>query len=426
MKKIALLVFICILCAGCLNVQAVVLTKDNVSTTAKSYASMPYGKYLRYYLIDEEKIFITFKQLSEEDDKNFEKTLSKEEKQDYKYVKKVQKIIDKGDWNEVFYKYADFFPAYIQYYNLCIARSNWHEALRVLDKIKNTDMYNQIFSADVVNFAKGELYLKAKQYQNALDYFKTFEGTGKDSVYAYIATCYFYLGEYDSAISYMKKIKNMTYDNKELMYSIYIESQNYTQAHKWALELIKARYSYANFMKAQATAPNDAKKLQYLYQARSSTLNENEITSVNKMIAELEQQKLEKQISTLKQFIKVPSWSDIESQLPENISINELTNKQDEFYRTANEYLIKYSGQNLTNAFNSLNQDFVNYVQTKKIEYAQEQQLIQQQQYEAQQQQLMYIRQMQAQQQQLEHYRRMQRIYYLSRPYDDFTMSPWF
>jgi len=62
----------------------------------------------------------------------------------------------------------------------------------------------------------------------------------------------------------------------------------------------------------------------------------------------------------------------------------------------------------------------------KKIEYAQEQQLIQQQQYEAQQQQLMYIRQMQAQQQQLEHYRRMQRIYYLSRPYDDFTMSPWF
>ena len=420
MKKIALLVFICILLsAGCINAQAIILTKDNVSTVSKNYSAMPYGKYLRYYLIDEEKIFINFKQLSDEDDKNFEKTLSKEEKQDYKYVKKVQKIIDKGDWNEVFYKYADFFPAYIQYYNLCLSRSNWHEALRVLDKIKSTDMYNQIFSADVVNFAKGELYLKAKQYQNALDYFKTFEGTEKDSVYAYIATCYFYLGDYNSAITYMNKIKNMTYDNKELMYSIYIESQNYKEAYKWAQELIKARYSYANFMKAQATAPNDTLKLQHLYQARSSTLNENEITSVNKIIAELEQQKLEKQISTLKQFIKVTSWSDIESQLPQNVSVNELTNKQDEFYRTANEYLIKYSGQNLTNAFNSLNQDFVNYIQTKKIEYAQEQQMLQQQ-------QLMYIRQMQAQQQQLEHYRRMQRIYYLSRPYDDFTMSPWF
>lgn len=408
-----------------MDVQSIVLTKDNISTPAKCYSSMPYGKYLRYYLIDEEKIFITFKQLSEEDDKNFEKTLSKEEKQDYKYVKKVQKIIDKGDWNEIFYKYSDFFPAYVQYYNLCISRSNWHEALRVLDKIKNVDRYNQIFSADVVNFAKGELYLKAKQYQNALDYFKTFEGLGKDSVYAYIAMCYFNMGNYDSAIIYMKKIKNLTYDNMELMYSIYVESQNYKQAYNWALELLKHKYNYSNFMKAQATAPNDALKLQYLYQARSSTLNDNEIVTVNNMIAALEQKKLEKQISTLKQFIKVPNWSDFASQLPQNISITELSNKQDELYRTANEYLVKYNGQQLTNAFNSLNQDFVNYVQTKQNQYYQEQQIIQQQEMQEAQERAMYIQQLQAQQQQIERYRRMQRIYYLSRPYDDFMMPPW-
>ena len=420
MKKFISLVLICFLSAGCMNAQAIILTPENVTKT-KSYANMPYGNYLRYYILDEEKIFITFKQLSEEDDKNFEKTLTKEQKQDYKYTKKVQKLIDKGQWNEVFYKHSDFFPAYIQYYNLCVTRHNWHEALRILDKIKKVDAYNQIFSADVLDFAQGELYLQAKQYQNALDYFKTFEGTGKDSVYAYIAMCYFHLGNYNSAISYMKRIKNMTYDNKELMYSIYIENQNYKEAYKWAQELVNSRYSYANLMKAQATAPNDTKKLEYLYQARNSTLNENEITSVNKMIVDIEQKKLEDKISSLKQFVKVPCWTDFQNDLPQNLSITELSLKQDEFYKTANDYLSRYSGQDLKNAFNSLNQDYVNYVQNKKNEYYQEQQALQ----EAQQQ-MMYIQQVQAQQRQLDHYRRMQRIYYLSRPYDDFSMPPWF
>ena len=424
MKRIVSLVLICMLSAGCLSTSAVVFTKDNVSVQ-KNYKNMPYGNYLRYYNIDDSRIFITFKQLSEEEDKNFEKTLTKEEKQDYKYVKKVQKLIDKGNWNEIFYKHSDFFPAYIQYYNLCITRKNWHEALRILSKIKSVDPYNRVFDSDIMDFAQGELYLQAKQYQNALEYFKTFEGTGKDSVYAYIAMCYFNLGDYNSAITYMKKIKNLSYDNKELMYSIYIENQNYKEAHKWALELLNSRYSYENFMKAQATSQNEEEKLQYLYQARNSSINESEITVVNKMIVDIEQKKLEKRISSLNQFVKVPCWTDFKNDLPQNISVTELSNKQDEFYKTANDYLARYTGQNLTNAFNSLNQDYVNYVQNKKNEYYQEQQLLQQQAMQEAQQQMMYIQQVQAQQHQLEHYRRMQRIYYLTRPYDDFSMPPW-
>ena len=425
MKRFPLLALIGIVLLFGIPSQGIILTPENVNTQTK-HINMPYKQYLRFYIIDEERINITFKQLSEEDERNFEKTLTKEEKQNYKYTKKVQKLIDKGDWNEVFYKYDDFFPAYIQYYNLCLKRNNYHEALRILNKIKNVDSYNQIFSADVINITMGKLYMSAKQYQTALDYLKTFEASGKDSIYAAIAECYFYMNDNNSALTYMKKIKNPTYDNKELLYSIYIGMQNYTEAHKVAIELAKLKYNYANFMKAQSTAPNEVKKLQYCYQARSATMNENEINEVNKIIVELEQKKLEKQISTLKQFIKVPSWNDIKSQLPENVSTNEICSKQDEFYRTANEYLIKYNGQNLTNAFNSLNQDFVNYIQMKKIEYAQEQQILQQQQLEEAQARAMYIQQMQMQQQQLEHYRRMQRIYYLSRPYDDFSMPPWF
>lgn len=425
MKRFALLVFICVLSFGAIEAPAIILTPENVNMHT-DHTNMPYKQYLKFYIIDEERINIIFKQMSEDDERKFERSLTKEEKQDYKYTQKVQKLIDKGDWNEVFYKYEDFFPAYIQYYNLCLKRKNYHEAIRILNKIKNVDKNHQIFSSDVINITLGRLYLDSKQYQTALDYFKSFEYTDKDAIYAAIAECYFYMNDNNSALTYIKKIKNPTYDNQELLYSIYIGMQNYTQAHKIAIELAKLKYNYTNFMKAQSTAPNDAKKLQYCYQARSATMNENEINEVNKIIVELEQKKLEKQISALKQFIKVPSWSDIKSQLPENVSTNEICSKQDEFYRTANEYLIKYSGQNLTNAFNSLNQDYVNYIQTKKIEYAQEQQALRQQQLEEEQARAMYIQQLQLQQQQLEHYRRMQRIYYLTRPYDDFSMPPWF
>ena len=425
MKKFVSLVFICFLIAGFQSSPAIVFTPENVNTQVQR-TNMPFKQYLKYYVIDEERVNIVFKKLSEDDEKNFEKTLTKEEKQDYKYVKKVQKLIDKGDWNEVFYKYGDFFPAYVQYYNLCLTRNNYHEAIRVLNKIKSVDPYHQIFSADVVNMTLGRLYMGAKQYQTALDYYKTFESSGKDSIYSAIAECYFYLNDNNSALNYLNNVKNLTYDNQELKYSIFIAIEDYVKAHKVALELVRLKYNYANFMKAQSTAPNDAKKLQYAYQARSATLNENEIREVNKIIVELEQKKLEKQISTLKQFIKVPNWNDVLSQLPETVSTNEICSKQDEFYRTANEYLIKYSGQNLTNAFNSLNQDYVNYVQAKKNEYFQEQQMLQQQALEEAQARMLYIQQLQQEQAQLEHYRRMQRIYYLSRPYDDFSMPPWF
>ena len=52
--------------------------------------------------------------------------------------------------------------------------------------------------------------------------------------------------------------------------------------------------------------------------------------------------------------VKIPKWIDYVKQMPQGIPVKEITEKQDEFFKTANQYLKKYQGQQLTNAFNSL------------------------------------------------------------------------
>ena len=96
--------------------------------------------------------------------------------------------------------------------------------------------------------------------------------------------------------------------------------------------------------------------------------------------------------------------------MPQGIPVKEITEKQDEFFKTANQYLKKYQGQQLTNAFNSLSQDFNTYVQNKKTEHYQAQQL------EAQKALLLEQQRSNALQQQ-RNYIEAQRMYYLTRPY---------
>ena len=163
-------------------------------------------------------------------------------------------------------------------------------------------------------------------------------------------------------------------------------------------------------MRIQKTSQNDTDKLKYAYQARNTTMNEADIDMVNKIIADLEQKKLDKQLSTLKMFVKAPNWEYFRNQLPENITAAELCQKQDEFFRTANQYLIRYDGQQLTNAFYSLNQDYMNYVLAKKEQYYKEKQAEAEQAMLEMQAQQQYINEQLIQQQRMQNYIRMQRI----------------
>lgn len=415
MKKFSVLLFVSLLTVLTTvqsPSQAIIITADNAqSTRVKTVSpSMPYANYLKFYTIEDGRVQIHFNQMNEETEKNYLRNLTKEEKQNYKYTKKIQQLIDRGAWGEVLYKYPDFYPALVQYYNNCIEKNLYEEALRTMDKIRMADRNYQIFSKDAINNELGSLYMRNKQYQKALDVFKLYETPGNEKIYSSIAQCYYGLGDYQNALNYLAKIRNKTYENNELLYKIYIEKNDIANAHKIAIALNNQRYNFDNLMRIQKTSQNDTDRLKYAYQARNTTMNEADISMVNKIIADLEQKKLDKQLSKLKVFVKAPKWEYFRNQLPDNITSAELCQKQDEFFRTANQYLVRYDGQQLTNAFYSLNQDYTNYVLNKKEQYYKEKQAEAEQAMLEMQAQQQYINEQLLQQQRMQNYIRMQRI----------------
>ncbi len=415
MKKFSVLLFVSVL-AVLATVQspshAIIITADSVQNTRMKTvnASMPYANYLKFYTIEDGKVQIHFNRMNEENEKNFVRNLSKEEKQDYKYTKKIQQLMDRGAWGEVLYKYPDFYPALVQYYNNCIEKNLYEEALRTMDKIRMADRNYQIFSKNTINNELGSLYMKNKEYQKALDVFRLYETTGNTKIYSSIAQCYYGLGDYQNALNYLAKIRNKTYEDNELLYTIYSEKNDIVNAHKTAIALNNQKYNFENLMRIQKTSQNDTDRLKYAYQARNTTMNDADIAMVNKIIADLEQKKLDKQLSKLKIFVKAPNWEYFRNQLPDNITSAELCQKQDEFFRTANQYLVRYDGQQLTNAFYSLNQDYMNYVLAKKELYYKEKQAEAEQAMLEMQAQQQYINEQLLQQQRMQNYIRMQRI----------------
>ena len=413
MKKFSVLLLISIL--GIFTAvqnpsDAIVITANNAQNTKTYTKSMPYYNYLKFYTIENGRVQIHFNKMNDEVEKNFVRNLTKEEKQDYKYTKKIQQLIDKGAWGEVLYKYPNFYPALVQYYNNCIEKELYEEALRTMDKIRMADRNYQIFSKNTINDDLGRLYMKNNQYQKALDVYKLYENTGDEKIYSSMAKCYYGIGDYQNAINYIGRIRNRRYEDNELLYTIYSEKNDMPNAHRIAIALNNQKYNFENLMRIQKTSQNDTDRLKYAYQARNTTMNEGDIAIVNEIIANLEQKKIDKQLSKLKIFIKAPKWEYFRNQHPENITAAELCQKQDEFFRTANQYLIKYDGQQLTNAFYSLNQDYMNYVLAKKEQYYREKQQEAEQIMLEMQAQQQYINEQLIQQQRMQNYVRMQRI----------------
>lgn len=423
MKKIILSLAVLISCVSyAYGAQGYVFTPENtkqvsVYTQSLQLKNIPYASYLKYYNLNPEKIDADFIKLSGTEESNFLKTLTKDEKEDYKYVKKIQKLIDKGEWNKVFEKYPNFLPAYLQYYDMNYQKGNYPEAIRILTKIRKLDMQGQIVNKDLVNYSFGILYFASGQYTHALNYFIMYENSGDNFAISYIAHCYFALGNFSKTIEYCKKITPLEYQDKELLYLAYFNLQNNAEASKLAQELLKENYNYENLMRVQQTISNDETRLQYAYKARTVAQDDKQITKANEIIGKIEQAKLEKSASKVTGFVKIPRWEEFKKQLPVNVSAAEVTQKQDEFFKTANLYLTKYSGQQLTNAFNSLNQDYTNYVQDKKNQYYQEEQLKAQQALIIEQQRNNMLQQEMIREQQIRNYLERQHFYYMSRPY---------
>ena len=144
---------------------------ENVQIT-KNVSNDP---YFRFYNVDSQNISVSYNNLSRDEEKALLKNLSSYEKDNYKYVKKVQKLISQNRWNEVFYKYPNFYPAYIQYYDYYHSKNDYQKALPILVKISNLNKYNNVLDNSSIDYNLGVLYLYNSQYSQALNYLKKFE-----------------------------------------------------------------------------------------------------------------------------------------------------------------------------------------------------------------------------------------------------------
>ena len=242
-------------------------------------------------------------------------------------------------WNKVFEKYPNYFPAYLQYFDDCYTRGHYAEALRILYKIKTMDKKGQIFDTRFVNYTLGTLHFSINQFSQALNYFKMYESSGDDLIISSIANCYYGMKNYTTAIKYAKLLKELQYQDKELLYASHFALKEYSEANKYALELLNENYCFDNLMKVQATSSYDNTKLSYAYKARDIAQDDVQIKIANDVIANLEQKKLDIASAKLNQFVKIPKWVEYTKQMPQSVTVKEITEKQDEFFKTANQYL---------------------------------------------------------------------------------------
>jgi len=386
-------------------------------TQSVQISSLPYGNYLKFYNINTEKIGAQYINLSKSEETTFLKTLTKEEKEDYKYAKKIQKFISEGDWNKVFTKYPNYLPAYLQYYDMKYQKADYAEALRTLQRIKNLDRNSQIFGSELINKSFGLLYFVTGQYTQALNYFKMYENSDDNFTIISLANCYYAMGQYQKAIDFAKRLPEPQYQDIELIFGAYYKLKNYPEANKYAQQLLKQNYSFQNLMRVQETTSDEAAKLSYCYKARNSAQNDTELYDVNQVIAQIEQKKLEKNAQKVTGFVKIPKWQEFEAQIPENVPEQEVSLKQDEFFKTANTYLTKYKGQELTNAFNSLNQEMNTYVQNKRTDYYKAQQIEAQKALVLEQRRNNMLQQQIIKEQQIRNYLERQNFYFYTAPY---------
>ena len=404
------------------NTKPVTQTPNRAGYVQKSFSTkIPYGEYLQFYNLNADEINAEFIYLVHSDESAFLKNLSPEEKENYKYVKKIQKLISKDEWNKVFSDYPNYYPAYLQYYHLCYKNEDYPEALRILNKIKSLDPNGRIFSQRVMNTAFAELYYKTKQYNRALTYYQMFEAEGDDKILLAIANCYYNSADYFKAISYCKKLKDQTYEAKEIIYDCYMRLKDMNNANKYAQELLQMNFNFTNLMRVQAMETNESAKLSYCYHARELAIEEKDIRAVNRLIADLEQKKLDAAVAKTNKYVTAPKWLNFEKQLPPIMTLQEIAAKQDEFFKKAHEYLNQYKDQQLIYAFNLLTQEYNNFIQSKQNQYHQEQQYLLQQALLEQQQRENELRQQMIYEQQMMDMMNRQN-YYMNRyhPYNRF------
>ncbi len=292
-------------------------------------------------------------------------------KADSKYEKLMEKArsAQKTDkkikyYNKVLQENPTYLPAVYELTFAYIEKGSAKDVLNSAQKLRmlNTD---KTLPDDMITDIIARSELRLNRYSDAVQEFEKI--TSPHLVkrnYTILAATYLKLDNFQKTIDNASKVTADDYnyyEAQELLYSANYRLKNFPAALKYAKNLINLDPTKSvNYLRAAyACDKNDTQKLDFLKRGKKVLLNDpnEQLYTVDEMIAELEQIKIDKAYEKLTDFVVKPDWKTVYINNSPNLNfyIANWSKRQDEFYATANNCIAKYTGTNLVKCFEALN-----------------------------------------------------------------------
>lgn len=289
--------------------------------------------------------------------------LSKDLKKEYKKIQKNEKYIKQGKYEKAEKLMPDYIPNIARFINIYTQDKNYLKALENAKKLLDLDKGN-LFPTSAKEYRLGILYSLNGDYINSNKYLSPYVDTNSMARFQ-IAQNYYYMQDLKTAENYASKIKEKDgafFPAQELLYSIYTILKNPQKAYTSAKNLVKLDPGNpGNYVKVASSTSNEAEKLRYYYRAKQIYSSQELITmaaGINKLIAPLEQKKIDNAYKKITSYCKKPDWFKIKSKNEKLLQDDFYywDKRQEEFFGSANDCISKYSGSNLAACFKDINE----------------------------------------------------------------------
>lgn len=293
----------------------------------------------------------------------YEGELSKDLKKEYKKIKKNEKYIKQGKYEKAEKLMPDYIPNIARFINAYTVKKDYPRALEYAKKLLELDKTN-LFPKSSKDYRLGVLYSMNGDYINSNKCLLPYVNTNSMARFQ-IAQNYYYMQDLKTAESYASKIRKSEgafFPAQELLYTIYSVLKNPQKAYTAAKNLVELDPGNPqNYMRVASSTSNNAEKLRYYYRAKQIYYTQNltgMIVGVNKLIAPLEQKKIDNAYKKITSYSKKPDWFKIKAKNEKLLSddVDYWNRRQDDFFETANECISRYTGSNLAACFKDLNE----------------------------------------------------------------------
>ncbi len=289
--------------------------------------------------------------------------LSKDLKKEYKKIQKNEKYIKQGKYEKAENLMPDYIPNVARFINVYTDKKEYPKALEYSKKLLELDK-NNLFPRSSKEYRVGILYSLNGDYVNSNKYLFPYINTNSMARFQ-IAQNYYYMQDLKTAEKYASVIKKNEagfFPAQELLYVVYTVTKNPQKAYTAAKNLVELDSGNPqNYLKVATSTSNNNEKLNYYYRAKQIYYSQGLISmvaNINKLIAPLEQKKIDNSYKKITSYCKKPDWFKIKSKNEKLLQddFDYWDKRQEEFFSNANDCISKYSGSNLAACFKDLNE----------------------------------------------------------------------